>query len=294
MKAKAMIKVIIALIVIIIMLTLLTIGYFVIVDIESKAPEEVKQTCNLEINEYKNRKVFVITPKEGATKPLKILYFHGGSYVAEASKEHWDFIENIVEETRSTVIMPDYPLTPKYNYKDVFEMVEPLYQEIIQKVNVENLIMAGDSAGGGLTLALEQKLSKNNIPLPKKTILISPWLDVRLTNEKIAEVQKLDKELSKEKLLLAGIAYAGEDGMESYLVNPIDGDMSKLKNIIVMTGTHDILNPDVDILVEKAKQVGVEIQVKEYEEAPHIWFINKTGNQKVIKQAWNDFIEQLQ
>lgn len=293
-KAKAMIKVITALIVIIIMLTLLTIGYFIIVDIESKAPEEVKQVCHLDIKEYKNRKVFIITPKEGTTNPLKILYFHGGSYVAEASKDHWDFIENIVEETGSTVIMPDYPLTPKYNYKDVFEMVEPLYQKIIEKVGVDNLIMAGDSAGGGLTLALEEKLSKTETPLPKKTILISPWLDVRLTNEKISEVQKVDKELSKEKLLLAGIAYAGEDGMESYLVNPIDGDISKLKNIIIMTGTHDILNPDVDILVEKAKQVGVEIQVKEYEEAPHIWFINQKGSQKVRKQAWNDFIEQLQ
>lgn len=289
-----MLKVIIALIVIIIMLTLLTIGYFVIVDIESKAPEEVQKACHLDIKEYKNRKVFIITPKEGTTNPLKILYFHGGSYVAEASKNHWDFIENIVEETGSTVIMPDYPLTPKYNYKDVFEMVEPLYQEIIEKVGVDNLIMAGDSAGGGLTLALEEKLSKTETPLPKKTILISPWLDVRLTNEKISEVQKVDKELSKEKLLLAGIAYAGEDGMESYLVNPIDGDMSKLKNIIIMTGTHDILNPDVDILVEKAKQVGVEIQVKEYEEAPHIWFINQTGSQEIRKQAWNDFIEQLQ
>lgn len=289
-----MLKVIIALIVIIIMLTLLTIGYFVIVDIESKAPEEVQKACHLDIKEYKNRKVFIITPKEGTTNPLKILYFHGGSYVADASKNHWDFIENIVEETGSTVIMPDYPLTPKYNYKDVFEMVEPLYQEIIEKVGVDNLIMAGDSAGGGLTLALEEKLSKTETPLPKKTILISPWLDVRLTNEKISEVQKVDKELSKEKLLLAGIAYAGEDGMESYLVNPIDGDMSKLKNIIIMTGTHDILNPDVDILVEKAKQVGVEIQVKEYEEAPHIWFINQTGSQEIRKQAWNDFIEQLQ
>ena len=98
-KAKAMIKVIIALIVIIIMLTLLTIGYFIIVDIESKAPEEVKQACHLDIKEYKNRKVFIITPKEGTMNPLKILYFHGGSYVAEASKDHWDFIENIVEET---------------------------------------------------------------------------------------------------------------------------------------------------------------------------------------------------
>lgn len=294
MKTKKTIKVIGILILIMVMILLIIAGYFILVDIESKAPEEVQETCHLEVKEYKNRKVFIITPKEETTNPLKILYFHGGSYVAEASKDHWNFIQKIVETTKATVIMPDYPLTPKHNYKDVFEMVEPLYQEIIQKIDTKNLILMGDSAGGGLTLALEEKIGEENIAQPQKTILISPWLDVRLKNPKIDEVQKTDKELNKETLLLAGIAYAGEDGMNSYLVNPIDGDLSKLQNIVIMTGTNDILNPDVSVLVEKAKQVGVNIQVKEYKEAPHIWIINQKGEKEVIEQGWKDLIGELQ
>lgn len=294
MKTKKTIKVIGILILIMMMILLIIAGYFILVDIESKATEEVQETCHLEVKEYKNRKVFIITPKEETTNPLKILYFHGGSYVAEASKDHWNFIQKIVETTKATIIMPDYPLTPKHNYKDVFEMVEPLYQEIIQKIDTKNLILMGDSAGGGLTLALEEKISEKNIPQPQKTILISPWLDVRLKNPKIDEVQKTDKELNKETLLLAGIAYAGEDGINSYLVNPIDGDLSKLQNIVIMTGTNDILNPDVSILVEKAKQVGVNIQVKEYKGAPHIWIINQKGEEEVIEQGWKDLIGELQ
>ena len=117
---------------------------------------------------------------------------------------------------------------------------------------------------------------------------------MRLKNSKIEEVQKTDKELNKETLLLAGIAYAGEDGINSYLVNPIEGDLSKLQNIVIMTGTNHILNPDVSILVEKAKQVGVNIQVKEYKGAPHIWIINQKGEEEVIEQGWKDLIEQLQ
>lgn len=294
MKTKKTIKIIGILILIMVMIMLVIAGYFIFVDIESKVPEEVQESCHLEVKEYKNRKIFIITPKEETTNPLKILYFHGGSYVAEASKDHWDFIQKIVETTKATVIMPDYPLTPKHNYKDVFEMVEPLYKEIIQKIDTKNLILMGDSAGGGLTLALEEKIGEKNIPQPQKTILISPWLDVRLNNPKIDEVQKTDKELNKETLLLAGIAYAGEDGINSYLVNPIDGDLSKLQNIVIMTGTNDILNPDVSILVEKAKQVGVNIQVKEYKGAPHIWIINQKGEKEVIEQGWKDLIEQLQ
>ena len=294
MKTKKTIKIIGILILIMVMIMLVIAGYFIFVDIESKVPEEVQESCHLEVKEYKNRKIFIITPKEETTNPLKILYFHGGSYVAEASKDHWNFIKKIVETTKATLIMPDYPLTPKYNYKDVFEMVEPLYQEIIQKIDTKNLILMGDSAGGGLTLALEEKIGEKNIPQPQKTILISPWLDVRLNNPKIDEVQKTDKELNKETLLLAGIAYAGEDGINSYLVNPIDGDLSKLQNIVIFTGTNDILNPDVSVLAEKAKQVGVNIQVKEYKDAPHIWFINQKGEKEVVEQGWKDLIEQLQ
>ena len=146
MKTKKTIKIIGILVLIMMMILLIIAGYFILVDIESKAPEEVQETCHLEVKEYKNRKVFIITPKEETTNPLKILYFHGGSYVAEASKDHWNFIQKIVEITKATIIMPDYPLTPKYNYKDVFEMVEPLYQEIIQKIDTKNLILMGDSA----------------------------------------------------------------------------------------------------------------------------------------------------
>src|SRR5699024_2188693 len=117
----------------------------------------------------------------------------------------------------------DYPLTPKNNYKNVFEMIEPLYKKIIEKVEPKNLIMMGDSAGGGMALALEEKLGEEQIELPNKLILISPWIDVTMKNTEIDKIQKYDTDLNKEALKVAGTAYAGKDGMESYLVNPING-----------------------------------------------------------------------
>ena len=219
------------------------------------------------------------------------MYFHGGAYVAEATSQHWDFVEKIVNDTGATIILPDYPLTPKYNYKDVFNMVVPLYKEIISQVDPIELILMGDSAGGGLGLALEEKVAEENLPMPERTVLISPWLDVRLTNPKIDEVQKYDKQLNKETLKLAGIAYAGEDGINSYLVNPIEGDLSGLKNITIFTGTYDILNPDVYVLQEKAKQQGTSIEIKEYEQAAHIWLIEKNSSQELQEQAYQEILE---
>lgn len=277
--------------IIIVAVILLAITYYRIIDVQTKAPKKVEEKCQLEIEQFMERNIFIVTPKNKKKSDTKILYFHGGSYVAKTSKQHWEFIEQIVNDTGATVILPDYPLTPKYTYKDVFAMVVPLYKEIIDKVDTINLIIMGDSAGAGLGLALEERIGEENLPMPNKTILISPWLDVRLTNPAIDEVQKNDKELNKETLKLAGIAYAGEDGINSYLVNPIEGDLSKLKNITILTGTYDILNPDVQGLKEKAEKSGVSIDVKEYEQAGHIWMIEKNSSQELIEQGYQEILK---
>lgn len=280
---------------ILIAIALSIIAYYMIVDIQSKVPKEIEKNCKITTEQFMGRNIFIITPKNKEKTNIKILYFHGGSYVAEATRKHWKFIEQLANDTGATVILPDYPLTPKYTYKDVFKMVVPLYKEIIEKVDTKNLILMGDSAGAGLGLALEEKIGQENLEMPAKTILISPWLDVRLTNPKIDEVQKNDKYLNKDTLKIAGVAYAGEDGIDNYLVNPIDGELSKLKNIIILTGTYDILNPDVHKLKEKAEKenVGNEITIKEYEQANHIWIIEKNNSQELIEKGYKDVIEQI-
>lgn len=290
MKKKT-IKIILGLLLGILLIVMLIIAYYLLVDIQSKVPKKIEAICNIETKQFMGRNIFIVTPKNKEKTEIKILYFHGGSYVAEASEQHWEFIEQVVNDTGATVILPDYPLTPKYTYKDVFKMMVPLYKEIIEKVDTSNLIIMGDSAGGGLGLALEERIGEENLKMPAKTILISPWLDVRLTNPEIDVIQKNDKELNKETLKLAGIAYAGEDGINSYLVNPIEGDLSKLKNVTILTGTYDILNPDVQVLKGKAEKVGVQIEVKEYEQAGHIWMIEKNSSQELIQQGYQEILK---
>lgn len=290
MKKKT-IKIILGLLLIFLLIAMIIIVYYLIADIQTKVPKGTEKVCHIETKQFMGRNIFIVTPRNKEKTDMKILYFHGGSYVAEASEQHWKFIEQIVNDTGATVILPDYPLTPKYTYKDIFKMMVPLYKEIIEKVDINNLILMGDSAGGGLGLALEERVGEEKLPMPAKTILISPWLDVRLTNPAIEEVQKNDKELNKDTLKLAGIAYAGEDGINSYLVNPIEGDLSKIKNVTILTGTYDILNPDVEILKEKAEKVGVTIDVKEYQQAAHIWMIEKNSSQELIQQGYQEILK---
>lgn len=290
---KKVLKGILGIIIFLLLIITIIIFYYLMVDRQTQQPKQVQEQCNIETKLYKNNKVFIVTPKDNKNYNINILYFHGGSYMAEATEQHWDFIEKIVLDTGATVILPDYPLAPKNNYKDVFEMVEPLYKEIIKKIDTNSLIIMGDSAGGGLGLALTEKLTQEDIELPNKTILISPWLDVRLTNEKIDEIQKNDKDLNKQMLQLAGSIYAGTDGINNYLVNPIDGDLSKLKNVTIFTGTSDILNPDTHVLQEKAKKVNLQIDIKEYEGAGHIWVIQKGENEELENQGYKDILETI-
>ena len=279
-----------------IVMSLLIILPFFITDIQAKPPISTIIQYNLKEERFAGRKVFIITSKQESSKKNKyVLYLHGGAYVMEASYKHWQFLEEIVDRTNMTLILPDYPLTPKNNYKAVFEMIAPLYKEIIKKVGKENVILMGDSAGAGMALGLLQKVGEENGDMPQKTILLSPWLDVRMTNPKIDEIEKVDPVLLKEGLRAAGKHYAGEDGMENYLVNPILGPVDKLKNITIYTGTYDMLNPDVHIFVERAKQEGIEIDLRETEKAIHIWMTHiENKNVYAARETFEDIVSLLQ
>lgn len=275
------------LVLIIIAITVSVCRYYFFDDIESTIPTDVAEDIKIETETHMLRNVFTISPEEKSEKV--ILYFHGGAYMAEMTNSHWNFLQKLARDTKTTIIVPDYPLTPKYTYKDVLEMSDSFYRQLITKVDSKNLILMGDSAGGGLALGLSEYLSNNNIQLPSKTILISPWLDIKVKNPEIKKVQPYDKDLSKFKLYIAGFCYSrGFGKKDKYFANPIEGDLSKLNNITIYTGTYDILNPDCYLLQEKARKEGTDIQIKEYKTAPHIWIVN--NNDDLAQKAYNDLI----
>ena len=256
-------------------------------EVKSKPTGKIQKDCKVEQRDYNNRKVFTISSKdESKTTKKTILYFHGGAYMAEMTNKHWEFVERIVNDTGAKVIIPDYPLAPKYNYEDVYNMVEPLYNEIINEVGSSYLTLMGDSAGGGLALGLLEK----GVKTPNKVVLISPWLDASMSNESMKEVQKNDKNLNIYTLKLAAEAYAGKPDTSDYLISPINGDLSKLKNVTILTGTHDILNPDVYVLEQKMKQKGKSITIKTYDNASHDWIIERNCDNELVEKGYQDLL----
>ena len=265
-------------------------------EIVSNVPDWFEDSYAVETEKIEGRKVFIIKKYKETDSDSIILYLHGGSYMAELKQEHWLFFEGLLQDTNATLVVPDYPLTPKYNYKDVFTMMEPCYEKILENEQDKTWIVMGDSAGGGLALALLEKMGEKGRKMPDALFLLSPWLDTSMENQKIDEVQSKDPMLSKPALKLAGEQY-GRDIKEedNYLVDPLYGPLQNLCPIVVFTGTADILNPDVAILEQRCKEAGTQITVKEYENAIHDFILYSFVKEDVDfgKEGYQDILEEM-
>lgn len=265
-------------------------------EIVSNVPDWFEDSYAVETEKIEGRKVFIIKKDKETDSDSIILYLHGGSYMAELKQEHWLFFEGLLQDTNATLVVPDYPLTPKYNYKDVFTMMEPCYEKILENEQDKTWIVMGDSAGGGLALALLEKMGEKGRKMPDALFLLSPWLDTSMENQKIDEVQSKDPMLSKPALKLAGEQY-GRDikEEENYLVDPLYGPLQNLCPIVVFTGTADILNPDVAILEQRCKEAGTQITVKEYENAIHDFILYSFVKEDVDfgKEGYQDILEEM-
>lgn len=227
--------------------------------------------------------VFTIRSR-AANNRKHILYLHGGAYVQSFSRPHWSFLADILKTTGCTVTAPDYPLAPSYTYVDSFDIVLRLYRQLMQTNDAKNLVLMGDSAGGGFALALAQRLREEHLPQPGQIILLSPWLDITLRNESIKSIDRIDPFLGIEGLLEAGKQYAGSASPDNYLLSPVYGSLKGLGKIFVFAGSNEILVADTRKLKSLAAIQQVEIAYYEYPDMFHAWMLLNLPESKKAKQ----------
>lgn len=196
---------------------------------------------------------------------------HGGAYVQGFVIWHWKFINQLMRALHCTITVPDYPLAPDHTYEASFEMVQSLYQHLLLTAPAANFVFMGDSSGGGFVLALAQSLERAKIPQPGLLILLSPWLDLTLTNPAIKHIEAEDPFLDRESLQTAGRLYAGYTPAEHHLLSPINGSLQGLGKIAVFTGSKDLLVADARKLYAMANEQGVDLLYYEYPDMVHAW-----------------------
>ena len=252
----------------------------------SKHLHRIHQISKREINGHL---VWTIAPKENAGDK-HIIYLHGGVYVNSFASQHWTLISKLVQALNCTVIAPNYPHAPEHYVHDVFALLLPLYEELAASVGDANIVVMGDSSGGGISLALAQRLRDDGLDQPGHIVLLSPWLDATLSNPEIAAVDKIDPFLGVEGMKYGGEVYARDVDPRSYLVSPVYGSLKDLAPISLFIGTRDILYPDCRKLRYKAATEGARLNYRQYDGMVHNWML---GPMPEATQAIKEIIETI-
>jgi acetyl esterase/lipase len=233
-------------------------------------PRKIKEKFDITKEEINGYCFYVMKPLNPMGQK-HILYLHGGGYVYEIMSPHWEFLGRLSEALQCTITVPIYPLAPKHQCREVFDMILPIYQQIISDVKPEDVVVMGDSAGGGMSLSLAQLLKEKELPQPGNIILISPALDMTFSNPEIHEVEKLDPISAVPALIDIIKWYGGEMDSKHYLISPLYGNFEGLGKISLFIGTHDILYPDARKFKMLVEQKGIGINYYEYPSMIHVW-----------------------
>ena len=215
---------------------------------------------------FEGRAVWHIGPKDGAAK-TRVLYFHGGGYVYQAASVHWDMLCHMAFKHGTSFVAPLYPLAPETKIDAISTFALSLYRDLLTRHDPGDIVIAGDSAGGGLTVTTVMQAQAAGLPLPARTILICPWLDSRALDPEQLEIDKRDPILSVAGLRSIGDILAPDGPFDQALMDPIRNDFSHYPPTIMFGGGDDILVTNARAL--KAKRPAID-----YEEAAsmmHVW-----------------------
>lgn len=210
---------------------------------EGEKPTPPPRTIATRHEDSANGRVFHINEKSESN--YVVFYIHGGAYVYDIIAFHWLFIEKLVKSTDAQVIVPAYRLVPFATYKEAYDLIVPLYQACREANPEKKIIMMGDSAGGGLSLALTEFFKSEGIRQPDELVLLSPWVDVSMENEDIPKYASVDPFLDAEAVKPAGKRWAGDLDVHDWRISPIYGDLTGIRNATVFVGTDGILYPDI-------------------------------------------------
>ena len=187
----------------------------------------------------------VFYANEGSPSRNTVFYIHGGAYFMDFTGAHWRFLETLIKETDARVIAPAYRLVPFATCREAFDLIVPLYREYRRTHPDQNIILMGDSAGGGLAIALTEYFKAEGIQMPDRLILLSPWVDASMDNEQIKEYESVDPFLKVTPLRDCAEQWKGDLDVHDWRISPIYGDLKNIRNVTVFVGTDGIFYPDI-------------------------------------------------
>jgi monoterpene epsilon-lactone hydrolase len=201
-----------------------------------------------------------------------ILYFHSGVYVIGSAAATVPLVGDLVRRTGVNAITLDYRLAPEHPYPAAVDDARAAYEALLAHgTNPDQIVLAGESAGGGLAVATLLASRDAGLPMPSCAFLLSPYADLTLSGETLVERQSLDPILTPEGLRVRAPEYvAGADAADP-LISPIFGDLSGLPPLLIQVGSHEILLSDALRLAARAATSDVAVTLDVTPGVPHVF-----------------------
>jgi len=201
-----------------------------------------------------------------------ILYLHGGGYVIGSINTHRELGSRLSRAAAARVLLIDYRLAPEHPHPAAVDDAVAAYRWLLSLgVNPSRLAIAGDSAGGGLTVATLVAVRDAGLPMPATGVCLSPWVDLEGIGESMTTKAAADPMVQRDGLLKMAAAYLAGQHPRTPLASPLYADLSGLPPLLIQVGTAETLLDDSTRLAERARKSGVHVTLEPWEDMIHVW-----------------------
>ncbi len=204
-----------------------------------------------------------------------LVYLHGGGYVMGSLDTHQELMGRLARHCRAKVLGVEYRLAPEHPFPAGLDDAVAVYEATLASgVTAGDIMIGGDSAGGGLALATLLAARDKGMPMPAGAILFSPWTDLMATGESVATRADADPMITggPATLLEMAVHYHGEVASgDDPLVSPQYADLTGLPPLLIQVGDAEVLLSDSTRLADNAKAAGVSASLEVWDEAPHVF-----------------------
>jgi monoterpene epsilon-lactone hydrolase len=202
---------------------------------------------------------------------MTLLYLHGGGYVACSPRTHRPITGGFAAR-RLRVFAPDYRLAPEHPYPAALDDGLAAYQALLATgIAPGRLAIGGDSAGGGLALAVLLAAKARRLPMPARCVLFSPWTDLAGTGNSLRENDRRDPMIDGTRVGEGAAFYVNGADPRDPLISPLYGDLADLPPLLIHVGEREVLRDDSVRLDAKAREAGVASQLRVWPVMAHVW-----------------------
>jgi len=224
-----------------------------------------------------------------------ILFVHGGGFIMGSIDSYRRNALRLAHRTNTRVVIFNYRRAPDFRFPAALDDVLAMVKATAARFPDDELILAGDSAGGGLTLSALMALRDRGAPLPRAALIFSPFADLSLSGDSVKENRFKEASLTPDLLKQCAKWYRGDHDAKDPAVSPVFGDYRGLPPLLVLVGDSEILFDDARRIADRAKEAGVDVTLEVGRRMQHVWFFSLpslAGSKRAMSTIAN-FLERL-